>query len=207
MIAEFFRHYDSWCYLGGLSSFDNTVPVLLCAACRQRRGKNWLPGILTVNLRKKRRCVLRGLSAPAEVMASRSPGAGADLVPRFANASTAWKCQRRFIKADIALHPGRKPKDNPRFIVTNLTTTPKFIYQKVYCLIQRNGAFIRRPYLQEHLFDLGIPLARYQDFIEQKAVAQCSPVCKSSTRLQNHDHSAFTPMAPIIRVDAKILLA
>ena len=37
------------------------------------------------------------------------------------------------IKADIALHPGRKPKDNPRFIVTNLTTTPKFIYQKVYC--------------------------------------------------------------------------
>lgn len=37
------------------------------------------------------------------------------------------------IKADIALHPGRKPKDNPRFIVTNLKTTPKFIYQKVYC--------------------------------------------------------------------------
>ena len=63
--------------------------------------------------------------------------AGADLVPRFGEClygARSWKCQRRvIIKADIALHPGRKPKDNPRFIVTNLTTTPKFIYQKVYC--------------------------------------------------------------------------
>ena len=63
--------------------------------------------------------------------------AGEDLLPRFGECrygADSWKCQRRvIIKADIALHPGRKPKDNPRFIVTNLKTTPKFIYQKVYC--------------------------------------------------------------------------
>ncbi len=63
--------------------------------------------------------------------------AGEDLIPRFGECrygARSWKCQRRvIIKADIALHPGRKPKDNPRFIVTNLKTTPKFIYQKVYC--------------------------------------------------------------------------
>ena len=63
--------------------------------------------------------------------------AGEDLIPRFGECTYGarrWKCQRRvIIKADIALHPGRKPKDNPRFIVTNLKTTPKFIYQKVYC--------------------------------------------------------------------------
>ncbi len=63
--------------------------------------------------------------------------AGEDLIPRFDEClygARSWKCKRRvIIKADIALHPGRKPKDNPRFIVTNLKTTPKFIYQKVYC--------------------------------------------------------------------------
>ncbi len=63
--------------------------------------------------------------------------AGEDLMPRFGECrygAGSWKCQRRvIIKADIALHPGREPKDNPRFIVTNLKTTPKFIYQKVYC--------------------------------------------------------------------------
>ena len=63
--------------------------------------------------------------------------AGEDLIPRFGEciyAAGSWKCKRRvIIKADIALHPGREPKDNPRFIVTNLKTTPKFIYKKVYC--------------------------------------------------------------------------
>ena len=63
--------------------------------------------------------------------------AGEDLLPRFGECrygAGSWKCQRRvIIKADIALHPGREPKDNPRFIVTNLKSTPKFIYQKVYC--------------------------------------------------------------------------
>ena len=60
-----------------------------------------------------------------------------DLRPRFGEcryAAGSWKRERRvIIKADIALHPGREPKDNPRFIVTNLKTTPKFIYQKIYC--------------------------------------------------------------------------
>ena len=64
--------------------------------------------------------------------------AGEALIPRFGEclyAARSWKKHERrvIIKADIALHPGRKPKDNPRFIVTNLKTTPKFIYQKVYC--------------------------------------------------------------------------
>lgn len=60
-----------------------------------------------------------------------------DLIPGFGEclyAAGSWQHERRvIIKADIALHPGREPKDNPRFIVTNLKTTPKFIYQKVYC--------------------------------------------------------------------------
>jgi hypothetical protein len=64
--------------------------------------------------------------------------AGEDFLPRFGEcryAAQRWHKHKRrvIIKADIALHPGREPKENPRFIVTNLKTTPKFIYQKVYC--------------------------------------------------------------------------
>jgi hypothetical protein len=63
--------------------------------------------------------------------------AGEDLIPRFGEChykARSWNRDRRvIIKADIALHPGRRPKENPRFIVTNLKTTPRFIYQKVYC--------------------------------------------------------------------------
>ena len=64
--------------------------------------------------------------------------AGEEIIPRFGEClygARSWKKHQRrvIIKADIALHPGREPKDNPRFIVTNLKTTPKFIYQKVYC--------------------------------------------------------------------------
>jgi len=62
---------------------------------------------------------------------------GEEIIPHFGEclyAAGSWKQERRvIIKADIALHPGRKPKENPRFIVTNLKTTPKFIYEKVYC--------------------------------------------------------------------------
>ncbi len=50
--------------------------------------------------------------------------ASEDIIPRFGECryqARSWKRQRRvIIKADIALHPGREPKDNPRFIVTNL---------------------------------------------------------------------------------------
>ena len=64
--------------------------------------------------------------------------AGEEIIPRFGEclyAARSWNKHKRrvIIKADIALHPGRRPKDNPRFIVTNLKTTPKFIYRKVYC--------------------------------------------------------------------------
>ena len=29
--------------------------------------------------------------------------------------------------------PGREPRDNPRFVITNLRPTPRFIYEHVYC--------------------------------------------------------------------------
>lgn len=81
--------------------------------------------------------VLQRLAEPLMVPLRDALEAGEDPTPRFGEchyAAGSWNRERRvIIKADIALHPGRQPRDNPRFIVTNLKTTPKFIYDKVYC--------------------------------------------------------------------------
>ena len=48
--------------------------------------------------------------------------------------SKSWPHARRvIIKAEIVCLAGRAPQDNPRFVVTNLRQTPRWIYEKVYC--------------------------------------------------------------------------
>jgi hypothetical protein len=49
-------------------------------------------------------------------------------------ATKTWPRRRRIIiKAEVTRHPGRDPKDNPRFVVTNMTQTPRWVYEKFYC--------------------------------------------------------------------------
>ena len=49
-------------------------------------------------------------------------------------AAGSWDRERRvIIKAEVVRHPGRDPKDNPRFVVTNLGRSPKRIYERIYC--------------------------------------------------------------------------
>ena len=45
-----------------------------------------------------------------------------------------WAAPRRaIIKAEVVWHQGREPRDNPRFVITNLRQTPAWIYTHVYC--------------------------------------------------------------------------
>ena len=45
-------------------------------------------------------------------------------------AAAKWKRKRRvIIKAEVVCHPGRPPKNNPRFVVTNLPHTPQHVYE------------------------------------------------------------------------------
>lgn len=45
-----------------------------------------------------------------------------------------WPRRRRIImKAEVTRHPGREPKDNPRFVITNMTQTPRWVYERFYC--------------------------------------------------------------------------
>jgi hypothetical protein len=49
-------------------------------------------------------------------------------------AAGTWKRERRvIIKAEVVCGEGKAPKDNPRFVITNMKQTPHWLYEKVYC--------------------------------------------------------------------------
>jgi hypothetical protein len=49
-------------------------------------------------------------------------------------AARKWNRKRRvIIKAEVTRLEGSEPKDNPRFVVTNLPGAPRRVYEKVYC--------------------------------------------------------------------------
>ena len=50
-------------------------------------------------------------------------------------AAKSWKGRKRrvLIKAEVVRLEGREPKDNGRFVVTNLKGSPRHLYKKVYC--------------------------------------------------------------------------
>jgi hypothetical protein len=49
-------------------------------------------------------------------------------------AARTWPRARRvIIKAEVVRQEGKKPKDNPRFVITNMKQTPQWIYEEVYC--------------------------------------------------------------------------
>jgi hypothetical protein len=46
----------------------------------------------------------------------------------------SWKRERRvIIKAEVVQQGDKAPKDNPRFVVTNMKQGPQWIYEEVYC--------------------------------------------------------------------------
>jgi hypothetical protein len=66
---------------------------------------------------------------------SRQTGRTAHVYGETRYAARRWKEKKRrvIIKAEVVRHEGRAPKDNPRFVVTNLTGWPRKLYERVYC--------------------------------------------------------------------------
>jgi hypothetical protein len=65
---------------------------------------------------------------------SRESGASAQVYGETRYATRTWPHRRRvLIKAEVVRHPGREPRDNPRFVVTNLSGSPRRLYEWVYC--------------------------------------------------------------------------
>ena len=64
---------------------------------------------------------------------SREPGETAHLSAETRSPAKSWPHKRRvIIKAEVVRHPGRAPKNNPRFVVTNLPHKPATVYT-IYC--------------------------------------------------------------------------
>ena len=65
---------------------------------------------------------------------SRESGETAHLYSECRYAAGTWPHRRRvIIKAEVVRHPDRTPKNNPRFVVTNLKHSPKHLYTAIYC--------------------------------------------------------------------------
>jgi len=49
-------------------------------------------------------------------------------------AAKTWAAQRRIIiKAEVVRLDGREPRDNARYVITNMGTAPKHVYEDIYC--------------------------------------------------------------------------
>ena len=81
--------------------------------------------------------VLTRFAEPAMVKARRQSEASGQTEHVYTEARYAagtWTQDRRVvIKAEVVRLPGREPRDNPRFVITNLRQTPRFLYERVYC--------------------------------------------------------------------------
>jgi len=66
-------------------------------------------------------------------MLSRATGRTEHLYGETRYAAKKWPHKRRVVmKAEVVRHPGRPPKNNPRFVVTNLPDNPQTVYEG-YC--------------------------------------------------------------------------
>ena len=65
---------------------------------------------------------------------SRESGQSEHVYSETRYAAGTWDKRRRvIIKAEVVRHPDRKPKNNPRFVVTNLKHSPRYLYEVLYC--------------------------------------------------------------------------
>ena len=81
--------------------------------------------------------VLKRFAAPhmrAARRLSRASGQTEHVYGECRYAARSWSRKRRvIIKAEVVRHPDRAPKDNPRFVITNLRQAPRGVYERVYC--------------------------------------------------------------------------
>jgi Transposase DDE domain group 1 len=67
---------------------------------------------------------------------SKRRGKTANVFGETLYAARSWKDRKRrvLIKAEVVRQEGRQPKDNARYVVTNLKGSPRHLYKRVYCM-------------------------------------------------------------------------
>ena len=81
--------------------------------------------------------VLKRKAKPAMRQArklSRQSGETEHVYGEASYAARTWRHARRVIlKAEVVRQADKQPKDNPRFVITNLKQSPQWIYEQIYC--------------------------------------------------------------------------
>jgi hypothetical protein len=96
----------------------------------EREGLEYVVAMAKNQVLKRRAARLMGSARRL----SRASGETAHVYGECRYAAGTWRERRRvIIKAEIVRHPGREPKDNPRFVVTNLPHSPRYLYEAIYC--------------------------------------------------------------------------
>jgi hypothetical protein len=96
----------------------------------EREGLEYVVAMAKNKVLKRRAARLMGTARRL----SRESGETAHLYSETLYAAGTWDHSRRvIIKAEVVRHPGRTPKDNPRFVVTNLKQSPRHLYEAIYC--------------------------------------------------------------------------
>ena len=84
-----------------------------------------------------RNAVLQRHAEPALRVAQAQSAASGQTAQVYADTryrARTWDRDRRVvIKAEVVRLGDRAPRDNPRFVVTNLRQTPRFLYERLYC--------------------------------------------------------------------------
>jgi Transposase DDE domain group 1 len=96
----------------------------------EREGLEYVVAMANNTVLKRRAARLMGTARRL----SRETGETAHVYGECHYAAGTWPQRRRvIIKAEVVRHPGREPKDNPRFVVTNLRHSPRHLYEAIYC--------------------------------------------------------------------------
>ena len=96
----------------------------------EREGLEYVVGMAKNKVLERRAARLMGSARRV----SRETGESAHLYSECRYAAGTWPERRRvIIKAEVVRHPGREPKDNPRFVITNLKASPRHLYEAIYC--------------------------------------------------------------------------
>jgi hypothetical protein len=81
--------------------------------------------------------VLKRIAAPAMIAARRwseASGQTEHVYTEARYAAKTWPQERRVvIKAEVVRLAGREPRDNARFVITNRRSSPRGVYEDVYC--------------------------------------------------------------------------
>ena len=93
--------------------------------------RNWICSLMAKNTLLKR-VVESGMQRARQL--SRRSGKTEHIYGEVRYKAGKWPGLRRvIIKAEVVRAADKDPKDNPRFVITNMKQSPQWIYERVYC--------------------------------------------------------------------------